>query len=163
MAWETVIDTMTLEAATYTGNARKVEFTFSAYPEQLDFVNNWLIENFLDNLKKEASAQYGAKVLELRLWRDTSPTWQTNYKGELVTSIPEGFSAIPFAVLAVIVVALAAIAYWFIVKPLLNQVTDFVYGPPDSDGNRPAVPWGTIALVAVAAMVLVPNLTGGKK
>ena len=100
---------MTLEAATYTGNARKVEFTFSAYPEQLDFVNNWLIENFLDNLKKEASAQYGAKVLELRLWRDTSPTWQTNYKGELVTSIPEGFSAIPFAVLAVIVVALAAI------------------------------------------------------
>jgi hypothetical protein len=157
MSWTQIINTATPAAASYSGKAKLVKFTFSAYPEQLDFVNDWLVENFLNNLKEEAAANNGSQVLKLRLWRDTSPTWQTDYKGELELTTPEGFET-PFLVAAIIVVALSAIAYYFIIEPLINSVTNLIYGTSGSS----IVPWGAIAIIAVAAVFLVPQLTGGK-
>jgi hypothetical protein len=161
--WTKVLDRTTVAAADYQGKAKLVPFTFSAMPDQFDFINDWLVNHFLDELQAQATANNGSQVLKLRLWRDTSPAWETRYRGELELSTPPGFET-PFLVTAIVVVALAAIAYYFIVKPLIGEVIDLVYGPVDpGTGKRPAVPWGTIAIVAVVAAVVAPDFFGGRK
>ena len=159
--WVQVVNQVTPEALAYKGKAKLVHFSFSTGPEQIDFINNWLVSHFLSELKTQATANNGSKVLKLRLWRDTTKTFETLYKGELELTTPAGFET-PFLVTAIIVVALSAIAYYFIVKPLVSQVTDLLYGPEDGSGNRPSIPWGMIAIIA-AIVLLSPQLTGGRK
>lgn len=159
MSWVQELNQVTPAAATYKGKAKRVQFTFSALPEQFDYVNTWLVNNFLGELQKQATANNGSQVLKLRLWRDTVPTWTTDYKGELELSTPPGFET-PFLVWGLIYGALILVGLWIISKFAIPGIVDIIYGPEDSSGNRPSFSWGTVAIIAVAALILLPQLLG---
>ena len=157
--WQLVYDKTTADGKTFNGKAQTGAFTFTAGPEQIDFVNNWLVNNFVDELQRAAVAK-GEKVLRVKLWRDTGPTWSTPYKGELTvtntgTLTQAGLSqsaalAVVPIVGIILVAGLAAIVYWLIVRPLLGQVTDFIYGPENPDGTR--TPWYQSLLLPAAIL-----------
>ena len=132
-------------------------------PDQFDVINQWLVNNLLNNLQAEATKNNSSQVLKLRLWRDASPAWETRYRGELELTTPAGFET-PFLVTVIIVAALAGLVYYFVVQPLVGQVIDLVYGPVDPDtGERPDTIFGLSmgTVVIIAAIILIA--LGGKK
>jgi hypothetical protein len=142
--WTPVMDKLTADGGSYSGPAQVALFEWSVLPEQAGSVNTWLVNNLVNKATAEAIAN-GCKVLRVRLWRDTGPTFSTPYLCELTITDParmaQGASMeMPqLVILAIITVALAAILVWLIVKPLLRSIEDIIYGPANGDGTR--TPW----------------------
>lgn len=135
--------------ATYVGKAEEAVFTFSLLPEQLDFINNFFTNLYVDECEK-AIAQNSPQdeLLIMKLYRDTSPTWQTDYKCYITATDRIG-NVLPWAL--IILASLAVLVYWLIVRPVLNQVTDLLYGPPGKQGFVGMIPW----LVVGAGLFLI--------
>lgn len=140
-------------ADTYYGKAQTATFTFSLGPEQLDSVNKWFVNQYVNECEKAISRNSpGDHVLTITLFRDTSPTWQTDYQCTIVSSDITGNPLPWLAILALVAIALVIV--WLVVRPVLQSVTDLLYG---KDGDKGAGGMGIlpIALVVVGAIVLL--------
>ncbi len=76
---------------TYSGPAELTEFEFSIpLPDQVN--PSSLANNMIDSAKQEITEQ-GGKILEVHVWQDTSPTWETLYYVRLIAAPPAGVSS----------------------------------------------------------------------
>jgi len=130
----------------YRGKAEKCVYTFSTIPEQIpgeSWLASQIVQKQIEELAKENS-----RLLHIRIWRDTSPTWQTDYKVEVFASAsPLWWNAIILGVLAI----LALIITWRIVE----IVKDIDWGTIPTP-----IQWA-IPLVAIGLIVLL--LVGRKR
>jgi len=85
----------------YVGKAERCTYEFRIpLPEQLGA--QWAAERILDANEREL-AKEGCQLLRLRVWRDTAPTWHTDYKVEATaTKGSPGWPLIIYGVLAVL-------------------------------------------------------------
>ena len=110
MAYSLVID-KTFET-TYSGKAEICTYTFKSLPEQLPF-EQWFAQRFIDSHIRELANQ-GSHALKLKVWRDTSPTFTTDYKVEVTASAsPLWWNIIIVGAIAVIGLALIT---WAIIE-----------------------------------------------
>ena len=125
--------------ASYEGMAEEALFTFSLLPEQLDFINNFFTNLYVGECEK-AIAQNSPQdeLLKMVLYRDTAPTWQTNYKCYITATDRTG-NVLPWAL--IILASLVVLVYWLVVNPMLTQVTNLIYGPPGKQGLVGMIPW----------------------
>ena len=145
--------------SSYVGAAQRATFTFSTGPEQLGFMNTWLANQYINDCKNAViQASPGDSVLHLKVSRDTSPTWQTDYLLEITATDITG-NVLPW--LAIIaLVAIAIIIVYFVVRPLLKSVQDLIYGPSGGGGDSTSlvkmIPW---IVGGVAIVLLLPSIT----
>lgn len=133
----------------YVGKAERCTFEFSTIPEQIPG-ESWVAQQIVNRGIAELQAQ-GSRLLWIKIWRDTAPTWHTDYRVEITaTASPLWWNAIILGVLAV----LALIISWRIVE----TITDIDWGK----GALPITAGGiSLALLAILGILL---LTGrGKK
>lgn len=85
----------------YEGPAETCTFEFKLLPEQIPtypWLGQPIVDNFVSELKKE-----GAKLLDLRVYEDTTPTFWTNYRVEVTaTASPLPWNLIILGVLAIL-------------------------------------------------------------
>jgi hypothetical protein len=139
--------------SSYTGQAERATFTFSLGPEQVDFINNFFASQYINEcINAVETDSPGDHVLILQVYRDTSPTWQTDYK-LVITSTDVTGNTLPWV--AIIGLALIAIAVvYFVVRPTLEAVTTLLYGSSDgSSGSGTSlityIPWIIAGIVII--------------
>ena len=143
---------------TYEGKVQQARFTFALGPEQIDFINQFFANQYINDCQNAVKTESPTDdILILRVYRDTAPTFQTDYILEMTSTDRTG-AALPW--LSIIGLALIAIAIvYFVIRPALASVRDLVYGP---GGNGPNIvsmlPW--IALAFVAYMVVSSGTLG---
>ena len=153
---ELVTETTTEYAKTYSGPAEKCAFTFSTGPEQLDFVFGWVRDRYIES-QIDAIHKEGGRVLSIKIWQDTSPTWTTKYRGEIVADVRgEANFHSPFPWLLVIMVGLASVIILFVIKPTIEAVTELIWGREGEDGAK-AFPWTWLIIGGVALIALAPR------
>lgn len=90
-------------AYTFEGDAETCIFEFQLTPEQIpgtEWLGQRIIDSFASELEKE-----GSRLLELRVYRDTTPMFWTNYRVEVTaTASPLAWNLIIIGVLAVLFV-----------------------------------------------------------
>jgi hypothetical protein len=146
-------------AASYNGKAQQAVFNFSTGPEQFDFINKFFVNSYVQECEKAINQKSpGDQLLTMELWRDVSPFLETNYMC-VITSTDVTGNPLPW--LLIIGVALAAIIVWLIVRPLLQSVTDLIWGRPNAEGKTP-VPWTILAIGGVAALWLLTGKGTGE-
>ena len=140
MAYNLILDQAGVSG--YVGKAEKCTYEFSTIPEQIpgeQWLADQIIQKHIDELAKENS-----KLLHLRVWRDTSPTWQTDYRVEVTASAsPLYWNLIIIGVLAI----LALVITWKITGVVKNI-----------DWGKAAAPikWTAITVaVAVIGLILL--------
>jgi len=125
----------------FNGHAELCAYTFSLWPEQIPV--RWQAQKIIDAHSQEL-AKENSKLLELRAWEDTSPTWETNYYVEVVATASPLFWTV---IIAGVFILLAIGGTLFIV----NKVEDITrYVGEEIPG---AIPWLAIGGIAVAAVV----------
>jgi len=134
----------TAEADTYRGPAQKATVTFRALPEQFDVINRWFFERYVSSMQS-ALEDRGAVLLETKAYRDTSPTWRTDYLLEVTAGVEAAAEQMAFAWLTpaiwLLIVQVAAAAIILLVSALVvSKLTNLVWGP--GDGERPKPPLG---------------------
>ncbi len=101
--YELIQETIYPWAYTFEGDAETCIFEFKLTPEQIpgtEWLGQRIVDSFASELEKE-----GARLLELRVYRDTTPTWWTNYRVEVTaTASPLAWNLIIIGVLAVLFV-----------------------------------------------------------
>ncbi len=163
MAWQLIKEQFTSKADTYQGPAEEAVFSFSTGPEQLDFVNNFFVNQIVaESQQSIAENAPGDELLYLSLYRDTSPTWETKYELHLLATDITG-NVLPW--LLIIGVALLLIAYWLIVRPLVRQITALVWGTPTpGEGGDPAKkPWENPVLILALGSAAVIGIAMFKR
>lgn len=134
--------------STYEGKVQQARFTFALGPEQVDFINQFFANQYINDCKNAVRTESPTDdVLILRVYRDTAPTFQTDYILE-ITSTDRTGAALPW--LSIIGLALIAIAIvYFVVRPALASVRDLVYGPEGNTGPTIAsmIPWIAFGLL----------------
>ena len=99
--WELVQDTIYPWSYIYEGNAEVCTFEFKITPEQIpgtEWLGERIVDAFISELEKE-----GARLLELKVFRDTTPTFWTNYRVEVTaTASPLAWNLIIIGVLAIV-------------------------------------------------------------
>ena len=134
MAWELIVDKKANQ--TYEGKAEKCSYRFSLWPEQIPGVS-WTAQQ-IANAHADKLAEEGSKLLELRVWEDTEPTWTTDYYVEVVaTASPLFWNAIIIGVL----VLLIGIAIYFSIDKV-EEIAEYV-------GEKAPI---TIPLMAIAGI-----------
>ena len=100
-------------AYTFEGDAETCIFEFKLTPEQIPtypWLGERIINSFVSELEKE-----GSKLLELRVYEDTAPTWWTSYRVEVTaTASPIVWMPIIIAVLAILFI----VAIIFLIKTI---------------------------------------------
>jgi len=95
-------------------------YTFSVGPEQIPGMRQMaqqVIDSHIQELQKQNS-----QLLELRVWEDISPTWETNYYVEIVaTASPLFWNVIIIGVLSILFV----IAIYFTIKAV-TDITEYI-------------------------------------
>ncbi|MBA7466780.1 hypothetical protein ES707_01970 [subsurface metagenome] len=88
-------------AYVFEGNAETCIFEFQLTPEQIpgtEWLGQRIVDSFVTELEKE-----GSRLLELKVYRDTTPTWWTNYRVEVTaTASPLAWNLIIIGVLAIL-------------------------------------------------------------
>ncbi len=122
-AFELVQETIYHWAYTFEGDAEVCTFDFKLTPEQVpltEWLGNLIVNSFVSELEKE-----GQRLLELRVWRDTTPLLWTNYRVEATATavIPEGVAGIahPIAWTPIIIGILAIlfiVAIYFTIRAI---------------------------------------------
>ena len=119
--YELVQETIYPWAYTFEGNAEICTFEFKLTPEQIpgtEWLSERIVNAFAGKLEEE-----GSRLLELRVYRDTTPTWWTNYRVEVTaTASPLAWNAIIIGVLAILFV----VAIYFTIK----LVDEILFHPP---------------------------------
>lgn len=144
MAFQLVKETTEPIAYTFKGKAEKCTYEFSTLPEQVPGEAQ-LAKTLIDKNARELEAQ-GVRMLKIRVYRDTEPTWQTNYRVEVwATASPIFWTPIIVGVLAV----LALVITWKIIE----EVKDIDWGeiPTEVTVGVPAA----VILVAILGILLV--------
>jgi len=121
----------------FRGHAEKCVYTFSIpLPDQMGA--GWIAQRAV-SAHNQALADAGSILLELRVWEDTSPTWQTDYKVEVVASAsPLFWNLIIVGVL--VVLAIAGVAF------TLVKVEDIAQYAPG------VIAWGSAGVIALALL-----------
>lgn len=138
MAYKLFKDTLTPAAASYQGQAEKCVTTFSTGPEQLAFVDSWLKNNLVSRAVAAVSDQ-GGTTLQVTVYRDAAPTMTTKWKVEITAGFP-GYAAEygdeyglmvgePWVI--IIGAIFVALVLYFVVRPVIQSITDLVWGPRD--------------------------------
>ncbi|MBA7684451.1 hypothetical protein ES703_92846 [subsurface metagenome] len=103
-------------AYTFEGGAEVCTFEFKLTPEQIpgtEWLGQRIVDSFVSELEKE-----GSRLLELRVYEDTTPTWWTNYRVEVTaTASPLAWNLIIIGVLAILFI----VAIYFTIK-LVDEV-----------------------------------------
>jgi len=114
-------------AYTFEGDAETCIFEFKLTPEQIpgtEWLGQRIVDSFVSELEKE-----GSKLLELRVYEDTTPTFWTNYRVEVTaTASPIAWTLVIYAVLAIlfvvaIIFAIRAIDEVFFKRKGLDEET----------------------------------------
>jgi hypothetical protein len=147
--------------SSYQGKAQKATFSFSSGPEQLDLINEFFVNSYVDECANAVQSKSPTdELLMTRVYRDTSQSWVTNYVVEITATDRTG-DPLPWAL--IIVVALALIATWLIIRPILQAVEDVLYGPGDGGagggvtGLVSYIPW----IIGGIGLILITNLLRG--
>ncbi|MBA7609487.1 hypothetical protein ES703_16678 [subsurface metagenome] len=113
---------------TFEGDAETCTFEFKLTPEQIpgtEWLGERIVNSFVSELKKE-----GSRLLELKVYRDITPTWWTNYRVEITaTASPLAWNLIIIGVLAILFI----VAIYFTIK-LIDDV--FFKRKPLSDETK---------------------------
>ncbi len=114
--YELVQHTIYPWAYTFEGDAETCVFEFKLTPEQIpgtEWLGQVIVNSFVSELEKK-----GARLLELKVERDTTPVWWTNYRVEVTaTASPLAWNLIIIGVLAILFI----IAIYFTIK-LVDEV-----------------------------------------
>lgn len=146
MGFELVVDQA--GKAGYVGKAEKCTFEFSTPPEWIPG-ENWLANRVVSGSIAKLREQ-GSELLWVKVWRDTSPFWHTDYRVELTaTASPLWWNLIIIGVLAIIVLVVT----WRIV----STVKDIDWGKAALPVTAGAISVGLIAIIGILL------LTGGKE
>ena len=140
MAYQLILDKAGDGASQYVGKAEKCLFTFETIPEQIPG-EQWLANKIINGHIEELGKQH-SRLLHIRVWRDTAPTWRTNYQVEVYASASPLFWT-------VIIVGVLALIAAFMTWKILEEVKDI-----DWSGVSEPMRWGTVGLVIVAGVVL---------
>jgi len=148
---------------TYLGRAQKAVFSFASGPEQLDFVNNFFVNQYINEIKGAIKQESPIDdLLKITVLRDANPTWYTNYIVE-ITSTDRTGNQLPWTAIAV--VAFALIITWLVIRPILQLVTDIIYGPSNGgDGGGGGGGGSTVVTMlpwiigGVVAIILLPKI-----
>ncbi len=101
----------------YEGDAEICTFEFKLTPEQIpgtEWLGQRIVDSFASELEKE-----GSRLLELKVYRDTTPMWWTNYRVEVTAAAsPLAWNLIIIGVLAVLFV----IAIVFAIKAVESLI-----------------------------------------
>ncbi|GAI34992.1 unnamed protein product, partial [marine sediment metagenome] len=101
----------------FEGDAEVCTFEFRLTPEQIpgtEWLGERIVDSFVSELEKE-----GARLLELKVDRDTTPTWWTNYRVEVTaTASPIAWNLIIIGVLAILFI----IAIVFAIKAVESLI-----------------------------------------
>jgi len=150
--WHLYKQASTNMAQTYRGKAETATFTFATGPEQLDFINNFFVNQLVNDCEKSINdAAPGDHLLTLELYRDTSKIMRTDYRLVLTSTDITG-NALPWAI--IIVGALVVISLFLIAYPVLTGVTNLIWGPPGEEGKRPSALSNPIVILGIGAAVL---------
>jgi len=100
----------------FAGDAEVCTFEFKLTPEQIP-VTAWLGQRIVDSFVSELEKE-GSRLLELKVYEDTTPTWWTNYRVEVTaTASPIVWTPIIIGILAILFI----IAIYFTIK-LVDEV-----------------------------------------
>ena len=145
MAWQKIVDTKMNQD--FTGHAEKCIYTFSLGPEQvpgMSMARDYIVNSHVKELAKENS-----RLLELRVWEDTAPTWQTNYYVEIVaTASPLWWNLIIGGTLLLLI----GIAIYFTIEKI-EDVTKYIGEEAGGVGISLSIV-AVISAVALAGLVL---------
>lgn len=104
-------------AYVFDGNGETCTFDFKLTPEQIPvypWVGEAIVNSFVSELEKE-----GSRLLELRVYEDTTPMFWTNYRVEVTaTASPIAWTLIIIAVLAILFV----VAITFAIKAIESLI-----------------------------------------
>lgn len=126
-------------AYVYDGKAEVCPFEFKLWPEQIPGAP-WLGKKIANAFASKLEAE-GSKLLELKVYEDTTPTFWTNYRVEVTaTASPIAWALVIYAVLAILFI----IAITFLVKTIH---TLFFEHKPLSDEIKKT--WDKETLIAV--------------
>ena len=115
--YELIQDTIYPWAYVFEGNAETCIFEFQLTPEQIPGTA-WLGERIVDSFASELEKE-GSRLLELKVYEDTTPTWWTNYRVEITaTASPLAWNLIIIAVLAILFI----VAIIFAIKAVESLV-----------------------------------------
>lgn len=137
MAWELIADKKINQ--TYKGRAERCEYSFSLPPEQVPGVQ-WTAQQIANAHIAELEEQ-GSKLLEMRMWEDTEPTWRTDYYVEIVaTASPLWWNII---IAGALLLLIGIVIYFTIDK--IEEIVDYI-------GEKAPI---TIPLLAIAGIGLL--------
>lgn len=101
----------------FDGDAEVCTFEFKLTPEQIP-LTEWLAQRIVDTFVNELEKE-GSRLLELKVYEDTTPTWWTNYRVEVTaTASPLAWNLIIIGVLAILFV----VAIVFAIKAVKSLV-----------------------------------------
>ena len=147
---ELYLDQKTAHGQSYSGSAERCVFKFQTGPEQLGYLDDWMRQNYVNEVTNEVESK-GGKILQLRLWRDKSPTWTTDYIGEIIADVSGEFNLqSPFPWTIVVTASLLGIVSYFLIRPTVESVTDLVWGSGSGE-----FPWMLLIIGGVAAIALL--------
>ena len=150
MAWQKIVDKKMNQD--FVGHAEKCTYTFSLGPEQIP--GTGLARDYIINSHVEELAKENSRLLELRVWEDTEPTWQTNYYVEVVaTASPLWWNVIIIGVL----ILLIGVAIYFTIEKV-EDITKYV-----GEKAPGTIPLLYIAGIGAAILVGILLLRGGRK
>ncbi len=135
MAWELTVDTAYPEAETYSGPAERFVADLKGPPEQITL---GLFDDMMAQVVEWFPPGGVDRLMRIRIWRDTAPTWVTLYRVEV---IGHG-SPIPWPAIAIalgLIIGLALLTW---------AVSEIGW-----EGLAKGLQWGTIALIALAVIV----------
>ena len=145
MSWVQIVDRKMNQD--FQGHAEQCSYTFSVGPEQIPGMKQ-LAQQIIDSHVKKLQEE-NSKLLELRVWEDTSPTWTSDYYVEVVASAsPLFWNLIIGGVLAILFV----IAIYFTIKEIKN-ITQYIGENVSPVTTNIALVLG-IGVVAIVGIVL---------
>lgn len=136
--WELISHHEYPDAKTYVGEAEECTAEFQLWPEQIpggEWFGKQLANAFVGEITKQ-----GAKMLDLKVYEDTSPTLYTNYRiVAIATASPIAWPAVIAAVLAIIFI----VAIIFLIKEIKT------------------IDWGKAAAITTGMIFGIAALLGG--
>ncbi len=140
MAWQKIVDKKMNQD--FRGHAEKCTYEFSLGPEQIPSTG-WAKDTIINAHIKSLQEQ-GSRLLELRVYEDKEPTWQTNYYVEMVaTASPLWWNII---IVGALILMIVVAVYFTIVE--VEDIAEYL------GGKSPiSLPLFAIAGIAIAAVV----------
>lgn len=134
----------------YSGPAQTCVYRFQTGPEQISFVDNWVKDRYIKD-SINAVQKNGGQAIRLRLYRDAAPTWVTNWRAEITATVPAGMAQgarMSGFWAAVLILSVVSIVAYLLIKPVIESVTDLVWGPGESGASLFGIPWVGWAVLA---------------